>query len=307
MLVAITVEDIMSEPVQTVSESETARSVSRELDTKNIGSVVVLDEGTPCGIVTESDLVHLLATAADVDEVTVSEFMSEDLVTAAPDDDIEKAAKLFRKYDVRRLPVVTDGELVGIVTTSDVSHYLPAIARRHSPDETHHEHRYDVRPETAYEHADWEFECRSVEEGGVHVGDTVRFSKALSDEDVRAFAEASGDTNRLHLDDDYAAETRFGRRIVHGTLVSGLVSAALARLPGVTIYLSQELSFQAPVDVGDRLTAVCEVVEHLGNSRYLLATEVSDETNGSVVVEGEATVVVDDLPEDVGVDIAQLA
>ena len=71
----------------------------------------------------------------------------------------------------------------------------------------------------------------SVEQEVIRVGDRVRFSKTISEDDVRAFAEASGDTNRLHLDDEYAEDTRFGRRIAHGTLVGGLISAALARLP----------------------------------------------------------------------------
>lgn len=306
MLVSITVEDVMSQPARTVDEGETARSMSAVLDAENIGSVVVLDEGVPCGIATESDLVRLLSAEADVDEVTVGEFMSTDLVTVSPDDDVEDAAELFHNHNIRRLPVVEDGELVGIVTTSDISRYLPAITHHELPRGSR-EHHYDVRPETTYEHANWEFECRCVEEGGVHVGDTVRFSKTISDEDVRAFAEASGDTNRLHLDEEYARQTRFGRRIVHGTLVGGLISAALARLPGLTIYISQELAFQAPVDIGDHVTAVCEVVEHLGGDRYLLTTEVRDETEGSVVVEGEAVVVVDDLPGGTAVEVEQLA
>ncbi|MFB6171589.1 MAG: CBS domain-containing protein [Haloarculaceae archaeon] len=306
MLVSTTVADVMSRPVSTVEEDDTARRVAAVLDAADVGAVVALDGGTPSGIVTESDLTHLLADGADVDAVTVAEIMSADLVTVAPDDAIEDAAELFRDYHVRRLPVVEAGELVGIVTTSDVARYLPSLLYRARQGE-HHQPHYTVRPDTAYEHGDWEFECHSVTEGGVTVGDVVRFSKTLTDTDVRNFAEASGDTNRLHLDADYAAGTRFGRRIVHGTLVGGLISAALARLPGLTIYISQELTFRGPVDVGDRLTAVCEVIEDLGSDRYRLATEVRDETEGSVVIEGEATVIVDDLPVDTAVSVEELA
>lgn len=123
----------------------------------------------------------------------------------------------------------------------------------------------------------------------------MTFSKALAEADVESFADASGDTNRLHLDEEYAEDTRFGRRIAHGTLVSGLVSAALARIPGVTIYLSQDLSFLAPVDIGDRVTAVCMVVESLSPGKYGLTTDVLG-PDGSRVIEGEATVLVDDAP-----------
>lgn len=127
------------------------------------------------------------------------------------------------------------------------------------------------------------------------VGDSVRFSKRLDEADVAAFARASGDTNPLHLDEAFAGRTRFGRRIAHGTLVSGLVSAALARLPGLVIYVSQDVTFLEPVDVGQRLTAVVTVVEELSRDRYRLSTDVVD-VEGDSVVEGEAVVVVDPLP-----------
>jgi acyl dehydratase len=150
-------------------------------------------------------------------------------------------------------------------------------------------------PEVAFSRDDWETE-RSVDDwADLGVGDHVRFSKDVTDEDVTAFAAASGDTNRLHLDDEFAARTRFGGRIAHGTLVSGLISAALARLPGLTIYLSQDLEFLAPVEVGDRLTAVVEVVEDVGHGRFRLTTVVEDEA-GDPVVDGEAVVVIDEPP-----------
>ncbi|WP_135822587.1 MaoC family dehydratase [Halostella litorea] len=151
-------------------------------------------------------------------------------------------------------------------------------------------------PSLDYEEDDWTFE-RSVERSEeIAVGDSVRFSKTVDDGDVRDFARASGDTNRLHLDEAFAETTRFGGRIAHGTLVSGLISAALARLPGLTIYLSQDLEFAAPVSVGDRVTATVEVTEDLGDDQFRLSTEVTDEDADRVVVEGEAVVLIDDLP-----------
>jgi len=148
-----------------------------------------------------------------------------------------------------------------------------------------------------YEEVDWTFERTVSDPNAIEVGDSVRFSKVLDEEDIRAFAAVSGDTNRLHLDDDFAKTTRFGGRIVHGTLVSGIISAALARLPGLTIYLSQELEFRGPVEIGDRVTAVTEVVEELGGNKFRLATHV-DRGDGDVVVDGEATVLVDEFPDE---------
>ena len=145
---------------------------------------------------------------------------------------------------------------------------------------------------------DWEFE-RTVDcPGEITVGDVVTFQKTLSDDDVRAFAQISGDTNRLHLDEEFAAKSRFGERIAHGTLVSGLISAALARLPGLTIYLSQDLEFRGPVKIGDTVSAKTEIVEDLGNNQYRLETLVRDEDDDATVINGEAVVLIDDLPEE---------
>lgn len=150
--------------------------------------------------------------------------------------------------------------------------------------------------ELAYGDAGWAMERSTDEYDDLGVGDYVRFSKPLVDADVNAFAQASGDTNRLHLEDAFAEGTRFKGRIVHGTLVAGTISAALARLPGLIIYLSQELSYLGPVDIGERVTAECEVVEALGGDRYRLDTRVTD-ADGEPVLDGEAVVLADTIPE----------
>jgi acyl dehydratase len=142
---------------------------------------------------------------------------------------------------------------------------------------------------------EWHVELTAADRGRLGVGDKVEFTKMISDDDVAAFAAASGDTNPLHLDDEFASRTRFRGRIAHGTLVGGLISAALARLPGLTIYLSQDLEFHNPVRVGDRLTAVCEIVEDLGDDQFRLTTRVVDD--GDVIIDGEAVVLVDELPD----------
>lgn len=125
------------------------------------------------------------------------------------------------------------------------------------------------------------------------VGDSLRFSKPLTEADVAAFARASGDTNPLHLDEAFAERTRFDGRVVHGVLVAGVVSAAVARLAEGVIYVSQDLAFRAPVHVGDRVTATIEVVEALGDDRYRLRTTVDD--GETTVVDGEAVVLVDEI------------
>ncbi len=152
------------------------------------------------------------------------------------------------------------------------------------------------RIEAAESLPEWHVELSQDHPGRLGVGDRVEFTKGISAEDVRQFAAASGDTNPLHLDDEFARETRFRGRIAHGTLVGGLISAALARLPGLTIYLSQDLEFHNPVRIGDRLTAEVEIVEDLGDEQYRLTTRVVDEEE-EVIIDGEAVVLIDEIPE----------
>lgn len=142
---------------------------------------------------------------------------------------------------------------------------------------------------------EWDVECSFREDGAYTVGDSMQFSKTVSESDVVRFAAASGDTNPLHLDGEHAQETRFGERIAHGMLVSGVISAALARLPGTVVYLSQDLEFLKPVRIGERVTADVEVAEDLGGGRLRLETSVLD-GNGEIIVDGEATVLIDDTP-----------
>ena len=143
----------------------------------------------------------------------------------------------------------------------------------------------------------WRHRRSADSRGDLNVGDWVEFSKSLSDRDVKRFAFASGDTNPLHLDDDYAIKTRFQGRIVHGTLINGLISAALARLPGEVIYLSNSTKFLKPVSLDQTVTARCEIVEDMGDHQYRLQTSIETE-EGEQVVEGEATVLIDEVPED---------
>ena len=150
-------------------------------------------------------------------------------------------------------------------------------------------------PSVAYARPEWELDSEAADPTELSVGDRITVSKTLTDEDVSAFADISGDTNRLHLETEFAEESRFGTRIVHGTLVSGLISAALARLPGLTIYLSQDMTFLAPAFIGDRLTATIEVVDDLEDNKYILSTNVHN-AEDKQLIKGEAVVLIDPVP-----------
>lgn len=127
----------------------------------------------------------------------------------------------------------------------------------------------------------------------LEIGITAQRTQVITDEAIRAFAQASGDTNPVHLDDAYAATTPFGRRIAHGMLSAGIISAVLGNdLPGPgTIYLGQELKFKAPVYVGDTLTATVELVKYREDKRIATFRTTCTNQDGVVVVEGEAVVI----------------
>ena len=125
------------------------------------------------------------------------------------------------------------------------------------------------------------------------VGEEAILTKLVSDDDIKAFARISGDDNPVHMNDDYAKGTMFGGRIAHGMLVAGLISAVLGTmLPGPgAIYLSQQLRFRAPVRPGDQVTARAKVTEwNPEKGRVTLLTDVMNQ-EGSVVIEGEARLV----------------
>ena len=130
------------------------------------------------------------------------------------------------------------------------------------------------------------------------VGHKVSFTKTVSDGDLRSFAEVSGDNQPLHLDDTFGQRTRFGKRIAHGMLSAGFISAVLGtRLypAGIVIYLSQTLQFRRPVAVGDTITAEAEVLSADAKKNILTLRTDCTNQDGEVVTRGEATVMLDDL------------
>ena len=121
-------------------------------------------------------------------------------------------------------------------------------------------------------------------------GQRASFRKTLTDEDVRGFAEITEDTNPLHLDDEFVAKTRFGRRIVQGMLTASLFSTVMGTLlPGTgAIYRSQTIRFLRPVFVGDTVTAHF-LVRSVDRAKHRLEIEAWVENEaGERVIEGTA-------------------
>ena len=122
----------------------------------------------------------------------------------------------------------------------------------------------------------------------VQVGDSHSFTREITAHDIETFADLVGDHNPVHMDEAYAATTRFGRRIAHGMLSAGLISAAIANgWPG-TIYLSQTLQFRAPVYLGDTVTTQVTIATVRSDKPIVTFRTVCHNQDDTLVVEGEA-------------------
>ena len=124
-------------------------------------------------------------------------------------------------------------------------------------------------------------------------GMTATVSRTVSEADVVSFAEVTGDRNPLHLDEAYAAGTRFGGRIIHGMLSAGFISGVLGtQLPGPgCIYLNQSLAFRAPVRIGDTVDTTVTVTE-IDPDRRLVRFATVCRVGDKAVVEGDALLLV---------------
>lgn len=133
------------------------------------------------------------------------------------------------------------------------------------------------------------------------VGQQANYVRRVGAEDLDTFAELTGDSNPIHLDEAFAAGTIFKGRIAHGMLTATYISAILGtRLPGPgAIYISQSLNFRAPVRIGDEVTATARVAELFPEKkRVLLACDCS--VAGKTVLEGDALLLVPSRPLPVG-------
>lgn len=124
-------------------------------------------------------------------------------------------------------------------------------------------------------------------------GMSASYGKTVGEADIVLFAGVSGDTNPVHLDEDYAKATMFKTRIAHGMLSAGFISTVLGtKLPGPgAIYMSQNLKFKAPVKIGDTVLATCTVTEVIAEKKRAVLSTIC-KVGDTVVIEGEAMVMV---------------
>ena len=126
----------------------------------------------------------------------------------------------------------------------------------------------------------------------IKVGDMAEFAKTVTETDIYLYAGITGDFNPAHVNEVYAKNTFFKTRIAHGMLTAGFISAIIAnQLPGPgTIYLKQDLSFLAPVHIGDTITGRVEIVELIPEKNRVRIKTTCSNQDGVIVISGEGLV-----------------
>ncbi|CUS26806.1 crotonase [Paucilactobacillus oligofermentans DSM 15707 = LMG 22743] len=134
-----------------------------------------------------------------------------------------------------------------------------------------------------------------VTENDIKIGMTGEFCKEVIKENIEQFAKITGDENPMHMDNNFAKTTQFGKRIAHGMFSASLISAVIGmKIPGPgAIYLGQSLNFKAPVYFGDVLVAKATVVKISQKANFKIVTLDTVVTNqdGVIVTDGQAKVI----------------
>ena len=125
----------------------------------------------------------------------------------------------------------------------------------------------------------------------LEIGMRRMIERQITQNDIALFSEVSGDRNPVHLDEEYAQQTIFGKRIAHGMLTASLISAVIAeQLPGHgTVYLSQTLKFIRPVLPG-QVVITSVIVSHIEYSNRRVTLDCECKVDEKVVLAGEAIV-----------------
>jgi 3-hydroxybutyryl-CoA dehydratase len=127
----------------------------------------------------------------------------------------------------------------------------------------------------------------------IQVGDKATFSKTMTESDIFAFSAITGDFNPIHVNVEFAKESIFKQRVVHGMLTAGLIDQTLTNIGGAgNIHLSQFVKFTAPVHIGDTITVISEAVSKDANKNRVTVKSIVTNQEGKTVLEGEALIMI---------------
>jgi len=116
------VKGYMDKDVPTIAYTATVTEAAKMMSKANRGFLIILREGQPVGIVTENDFVQkVIARELNPNELMIGQIMASPLITVDPDEDLLKASQLMREHRIRRLPVMRNGILYGIITSKEIA------------------------------------------------------------------------------------------------------------------------------------------------------------------------------------------
>jgi CBS domain-containing protein len=114
-----TVKDIMTKEVVTIDAEKSVFEAAQLMSAKGLGCLIVVEKTLPVGIITERDIVRRIVAKRSSLDAKVTEVMTKELITVDPDTSLKEAARVMSTNQIRRLPVLKDDKLVGIVVSSD--------------------------------------------------------------------------------------------------------------------------------------------------------------------------------------------
>ena len=116
------VRDAMTEDPRSIGQSASVVEAAQLMREEDIGSLPITSDAKLVGMITDRDITtRVVAAAADLNTTSVADVYSRDIVSVEPDNDLEEALRLMARHQVRRLPVVENGKLVGIVAQADIA------------------------------------------------------------------------------------------------------------------------------------------------------------------------------------------
>lgn len=123
------VKDVMNKNVVVAKPTVTLREASKVMGEMNMGSLVIMEDEKIVGIVTSTDILKAIGDGKDPDKTTAQDIMSREIITIQADEEVCKAVEIMVKHKIKRLPVMMNDKLVGIITVSDIAIIEPKIIR----------------------------------------------------------------------------------------------------------------------------------------------------------------------------------
>jgi signal-transduction protein with cAMP-binding, CBS, and nucleotidyltransferase domain len=128
MAIGIQVKKIMTRPVVKIEYNKSVQTASKIMTKHRVGSIIIVKKNKPIGIITETDLnKKVVARALNPQKLKVKDVMSSPLVFISPSDDVITAVEKMKKHRIKRMPVVEGGEIVGIITDTDIARASPEL------------------------------------------------------------------------------------------------------------------------------------------------------------------------------------